>query len=232
MLVCTPIRLYLEGLLEVLGKRGLTVSGAIDGIADCIAKAQGLDPDVVLVDIANAGGEAIIRRLVTQLPRTPVVVLGVPDDDGAVIACAEAGAAAYVTRDQTLDDLQRTLEAVARGESACSPKRAAMLLRRLAALAELAELAAHAWGGDVRLTPREHEVLRLIDGGLSNKQIARQLCVELSTVKNHVHNILEKLHVDRRAQAAAWLRRRESVALGVRPELVVQAADGWLSADG
>src|SRR5690606_5745579 len=96
--------------------------------------------------------------------------------------------------------------AVTRGESPCSPRIAAMLLRRLASGAARQ---ADADGQD--LTPREREVLGLIARGLSNKQIAAQLCIEVPTVKNHVHRILEKLAVRRRSDAAAWLRRRHAV---------------------
>ena len=188
----------------------MSVTGAHGCIEECIAGARCLDPDVVLLDLARDDGVAAIRHIVAELPWVPTVVLGVPEDDDSVIACAEAGAAAYVTRDESLDDLHHTLLAVARGESPCSPKRVAMLLRRLAALA-----ADPVQNGttDVHLTPRESEVLSLIDAGLSNKQIAQKLCVELPTVKNHVHNILEKLGVDRRAQAAAWLRRRKTASI-------------------
>src|SRR5439155_827652 len=105
-------------------------------------------------------------------------------------------------REASIDDLVTVIESVARGEAICSPRVAAGLLRRVAALA-----AGH--GGDLpraQLTNREREIVRLIDNGLSNKEIARALGIEVATVKNHVHNILEKLQVHRRGEAAARVR--------------------------
>ena len=105
-----------------------------------------------------------------------------------------------------MDDLTSTIISVTRGELLCSPRVAATLLRRVGALANGAR-APHALRG---LTFREREVLDLIDGGLSNKEIAVRLHIEVATVKNHVHNLLEKLHVTSRAQAAAQLGPRTS----------------------
>jgi len=122
-----------------------------------------------------------------------------------VIACAEAGVSGYVTREASLDELTGVVESVARGESPCSPRISALLLRRVA------ETAGRRTETDAarRLTRREAEIVGLIDEGLSNKQIAGRLSIELATVKNHVHSILEKLQVERRAEAAARVRSRQ-----------------------
>ena len=143
-----------------------------------------------------------MRALRDARPDAHVVALGVPEDESEVIACAEAGAAGLVTLEGSLDDLEAMLESVGRGETLCSPRVAAALLRRVAALAD-----DHAASGHARLTAREREIVQLVDRGLSNKEIARELQIELTTVKNHVHNILDKLHVRRRADAAARVRR-------------------------
>jgi DNA-binding NarL/FixJ family response regulator len=147
-------------------------------------------------------GLAAIRSITTALPEAKVVSLGVAEDDGAVLACAEAGAVGYVPREGSLNDLLAVIESVARGEAVCSPRIAAALLRRVASLA------AHRSANQIpaNLTSREREIVRLIDAGLSNKDIARRLCIEVATVKNHVHNVLEKLHLHRRGEAAAHLR--------------------------
>jgi DNA-binding NarL/FixJ family response regulator len=206
VLFCSPIRLYRDGLVDAMRRRGFAIVAAEPPPELGPGAGGGPDPDVVLVDLAAPGGIEVVRRVVAALPEVSVVALGIAEREVEVIACAEAGVAAYVTRAQTLDDLEATLASVARGESPCSPKLTAMLLRRLAALGGTPV------AGDEReaaLTPRESEVLRLIGRGLSNKQIAQRLCIELSTVKNHVHNVLEKLAVHRRGDAAAWLRRRE-----------------------
>ena len=115
---------------------------------------------------------------------------------------AEAGAAGYLLRSDPLVELVAVIGSVARGETRCSPRVAAALLRRVATLSHERRHQAE----PTRLTAREREVLQLVDDGLSNKQIARRLSIELRTVKNHVHHILEKFQVHRRAEAAARFR--------------------------
>ena len=170
--------------------------------------SEDLDPEVVLVDLAEPGGIDTVRHMVATRPASPVVALGVAERETKVIACAAAGVAAYVTRGQTLDDLALTLRAAARGESPCSPKLTAILLRRLAALGGTAADGATA---GTPLTPRESQVLGLIGNGLSNTEIAQRLCIELPTVKNHVHNVLSK------PPSGAAARRRRSGPVTERP---------------
>jgi DNA-binding NarL/FixJ family response regulator len=136
------------------------------------------------------------------VPDACVIALSVEETDEELIACAEAGVAGFVRRDAAFDELTTTISSVVRGELPCSPQTAAILLRRIAQLAaERRRVTVTA-----RLTPREREIVRLIDDGLSNKEIAGRLHIELATVKNHVHNILEKLQVHGRLEAAAHLR--------------------------
>jgi DNA-binding NarL/FixJ family response regulator len=147
----------------------------------------------------------MIRAVAEQAPATRVVVLGLPAGDQALLDCAEAGAAGYVSRDASLADLKAALQSAVLGELRCTPRDAAALLRRVALLA--AQRSGPAPTG-AALTQREVEIAGLIDGGLSNKEIARRLGIEVSTVKNHVHNILEKLQVHRRGEAVSQLRPR------------------------
>ena len=121
-----------------------------------------------------------------------------------VLTCAEAGVAGFVPVEASLADLVATVEGVARGEFACSARIAGVLLRHVGNLA-LARTSPRALPA---LTARELEVLRLLDGRCSNKQIARQLGIEVATVKNHVHRLLEKLHVHRRMDAVATVKGR------------------------
>jgi len=201
--IVADIRLYREGLAEILSRHeGVTVV-ATAASSDCTrALLPDLSPELVLVDMGLPDGLAAIRSIATALPHAKVVSLGVGADDGAVLACAEAGAVGYVPREGSLKDLLAVIASAARGEAICSPRIAAALLRRVASLA--AERGADQM--PTGLTSREREVVGLLDQGLSNKAIAKRLCIEVATVKNHVHNILEKLHLHRRGEAAARLR--------------------------
>src|SRR5512132_2991109 len=207
--IITSIRLYREGLADVLVREGIEVVGIAADDHAGLACVRATRPDVALVDMASLHGTPIVQTLADSASEVRVVALGVPETDGDVIACVEAGVAGYVPRDASLDDLVETLRRVVHGEMLCSPKIIGSLFRRVA------ELARRSGSPVGRLTPRELEILELIDRGFSNKQIARRLSIELSTVKNHVHNILEKLQVGRRTEAAAWARRhreREKLA--------------------
>jgi two-component system nitrate/nitrite response regulator NarL len=211
VLVVTAVRLYRDGLASVLGDRpGLDVAGVAADHAECVDALEHLHPDVVLLDMTMPDSLGTVRAVASHAHGVPVVGLAVPELERDVVACAEAGVAGYVTREQSLDDVVTVLDSVARGETICSPRIAATLLRRVADLA--AARGAPRPGG--RLTTREAEIAALIDEGCSNKEIARRLCIEVPTVKNHVHNILEKLQASGRGEAAAMLRAQRLTSLG------------------
>ncbi len=200
VLVASDVRLYREGLAESLADApGLDVVGRSTG-AESVGRALRLRPDIVLLDLSMDDWSGAVGAIVAGASETRVVVLGVNEVESEVIGCAEAGVSGYVTREASLDELVEVVESVARGEMLCTPRIAALLLRRVA------EAAAPRSSGLERLTPRETEIVDLIEQGLSNKQIARRLSIELATVKNHVHNILEKLEVARRGEAVARVR--------------------------
>jgi DNA-binding NarL/FixJ family response regulator len=204
--IVAALRLFREGLATALARdHGFAVAGTAGSLAEALGRLPRLLPATVIVDVTLPEGTGALRHL-AALPGADVVALAVPDAEADILACAEAGAAAYVTREQPIADLARAILAVARGEALCTPRVAALLLRRVAALAgERAPRPSHD-----RLTERELQVVALIDQGLSNKQIASALCIEVATVKNHVHNILDKLGVHRRGQAAAVVRASAS----------------------
>jgi DNA-binding NarL/FixJ family response regulator len=200
--VVTGLRFYRDALTSALAQgRDVEVVGSAGGLGEALAMLPTARPTAILVDVSLSGGLAAIRQL-AEVEGAKVLALGVADVEGDVLACAEAGASAYVTRDQTLTALHEAVRAVGRDEAPCTARMAATLLRRIATLARERRPPSPAG----RLTERELEILGLIDLGLSNKQIARRLFIEVSTVKNHVHNILEKLGVERRGEAAARLR--------------------------
>ncbi len=203
-LVVSDIRLYREGLSDALARGGRceVVALAADVFA-ALDEIQAHRPDVVLLDLALVDADEAVAALAGGDPPVKVVALGVREVPSEVIALAEAGVAGYGTRDATLDQLVDVVESVASGEMVCSPRIAALLLQRVAA-AGARDRNRH---DDGRLTRRENQIVGLIDEGLSNKQIAQRLSIEVATVKNHVHRILDKLGVHGRAAAAAQVRR-------------------------
>jgi DNA-binding NarL/FixJ family response regulator len=208
VLIVIGIRLYREGLVQLLStNQGLTVVGAEADCEQAMRRLEETRPDVAIVEMGIENLDAITHALAARSPAVPLVAIGIADSDTDVIACAELGCAGYVTRDGSVDELAAMVRGAARGELTCSPRTAGTLMRRLGALAaELRPVPATA-----RLTRREREVAALMQEDLSNKEIAMRLRIEVATVKNHVHNVLDKLQVRRRSEAARLLVSRRRV---------------------
>ena len=203
VLIVADIRLYREGLAQAIERQAhLRLAGTAADPDGALQQVRAARPDVVLLDMAMAGSAEAIRTIRELAPEVKVVALSVTETELDVCACAEAGVVGYVARQASLPDLVAALESAARGEALFSPRMAASLLRRVAALAAIQPHDP----GHMHLTPREREIVHLLDEGLANKDIARRLGIEVATVKNHVHNVLEKLHVHRRGEAAARVR--------------------------
>jgi two-component system nitrate/nitrite response regulator NarL len=193
---------YRDGLAYVLPRRyGLEVVGVAASAAEALEVPLECPPDLILVDMKMRQSFDVLRTLASRAPAVKVLALSVKERETDVLACIEAGAAGYVTHKASLDDVADSIERTTRDEPLASPQIVATLMRRVAALAS------HADGHHgSALTSREFEIVGLIDEGLSNKEIAIRLSIEVATVKNHVHNILEKLQVSRRGEAAARVR--------------------------
>jgi two-component system nitrate/nitrite response regulator NarL len=193
------VRLNREGLASLLTRDGrVAVIGHGTSANDLLR--EGDSAEVLIVDTAGHSGPHETRQVIGDA-ELPVVALGAPDSHDHVIALAESGVVGFVERGASLDELVASVVAAARGEATCPPRIATTLLRRISSLA------AHRSSADVtKLTLREQQVVQLIAEGLSNKEIAARLYIEVATVKNHVHNILEKLEVSRRSDAVARLR--------------------------
>lgn len=204
VLIVAHIRLYREGLAQVLAHEpSLAVVGSVASRAEALAVAARARPDIVLLDLATDESAVLVRQVTDTAAGMKVVAIGVSEVEGDVLSCAEMGVAGYVPREGSLEDLVAAVESVGRGELRCSPRIAGTLLRRLATMASERQPEVRS-----RLTLREQEIVALIDRGLSNKEIAARLGIEIATVKNHVHNVLEKLSVRRRGEAAAKVRAR------------------------
>jgi two-component system nitrate/nitrite response regulator NarL len=200
VLLVSDVRLHRELLADALAVHdGLELAGSAPG--DAATAAARFEPAIVVVNTASASAADELRAFAVALPDARIVAVGVPADDDAIVGVLEAGAAGYVTADQSLPDLIAAVEAAAAGELQCPPHLAAALVRRVTALAAGGARAANGNG----LTPRERQIAAFVAKGLSNKQIARSLSIERTTVKNHVHTILVKLGITRRDQVAARL---------------------------
>jgi two-component system, NarL family, nitrate/nitrite response regulator NarL len=207
ILIGCDVRLYSEGISQFLsGQPGVAIVGVADRSEAVLQQLEQLGPDIVLLDQGLPDSLDTLRQARRLRPDCRVIALGVPEQEEALLAWAEAGVAGLVPRNASVEDLHSTIASAVRGELHCSPSLAGTLLRRLASRAD----AAKDVGSGLPLTIREAEIVTLIDQGLSNKEIAVKLGIEVPTVKNHVHNLLSKLQVHRRAEAAARLRGKSS----------------------
>jgi DNA-binding NarL/FixJ family response regulator len=206
VLIVSDILLYREGLLQVMREdTALSVVAAAHDRPSALRALDDLHPDIVLLDMTTPMSHSIIADARKHGDGVPVVALAVSDAEEDVLAAMEAGIAGYVSRNASVDDLHDVVASALRGELKVSPQIAGSLLRRIAAL----KRGQRAQGGVGRLTVREADVARLIERNLSNKEIAAELKIEVATVKNHVHNLLDKLQVHRRRDVSISTREND-----------------------
>ena len=207
VLLAARVRIYRDGIANALTRDGgfRVIAEATTG-AEAVGLSRSEAPELVLVDTSLPGSLPTVAAIAALSPAPLIVTLGLPESESEVLAFAEAGASGFVGTEDDAERLLEVLHSVMRGELLCSPRTAALMLRHVASLRRAPR------GPGLALTFREREIVALISYGLSNKQIAARLNIELPTVKNHVHRILEKLQVHRRAE----VRRRleEDVTAG------------------
>ena len=169
-----------------------------------LGRVPGADVVLVSTRLPDQGALRLTEAIARDHPEVRVLVLGLAESEEEILRYVEAGAAGYVLKDDSVEELLRNVRAVHSGEAVVSPEIAGALISRVG---ELAQLFADAFAIDksADLTPREREVLKLLGQGLTNQEIADRLVIELGTVKNHVHSILDKLNVSSRKDAAAYL---------------------------
>lgn len=203
VLIADEQQLFRRGLYVVLGSEEQMEVVGEAGDADTAASlAAALAPDVVLIDVRMpGGGVAAIRRIRELVPGTRILVLTASDDDADLYRAIEAGANGYLLKEITVEEVAAAVREVVAGRSPISPPMASKLIEEFGALARRA---ARAEMEDPVLTAREVEVLRLVAGGRTNRQVAAELFISENTVKNHVRNILEKLHLHSRMAAVMY----------------------------
>ena len=230
VLIVDEVRLMRDAVAGVLDDQpDISVAGCATSVSQAISRAQ--DCDLVLVN-ANLPGNGAYRLARSFAPgsektagksRPRVVVLGLVESRASIVRWVEAGAQAYVCQDASVDELIENIRSAHRGDAHISPQVAGALMRRLAEFA--------AWFEELQaspmalsdLTPREKEVLQLLARDFSNQEIADHLVVEVGTVKNHVHNILSKLEVNSRHEAAMHLTAQKQPPELEAPELARRA---------
>ena len=194
--IVSDVRLYRDGLTSVLHDH-LEVIGTGRSY-DFLDQMATLHLDVLLLDLSARDSLQIPRRARQTFPGLPVVAFAVAELERDVLACAEAGISGYVMHNGTAEDLFAAVGCALRGELMCSPRIAALLFNRMASLSN----GPGTDFADAPLTRREREIAVLIARNLPNKEIAQHLRLGPTTVKNHVHNILQKLNIHRRVDVA------------------------------
>ena len=184
------------------------VTDCVTSVQDALMCIQRREVNVALVSagLPDQGALTLISTIVDRAPSTKVLALGLSEDDQKnTLRYIEAGAAGYILKDSSLKEFIEIVRLAHKGEARISTKMAGVMMGRLSSLARMFSTVGKKMDGDVRLTSRELEVLQFIGEGLTNQEIATRLVVEVGTVKNHVHRILEKLDVSSRDEAASYL---------------------------
>ncbi|MFV0461716.1 MAG: response regulator [Nostocoides sp.] len=212
LLIADDHELYRRGLQTILSldDRIDVVGEAGDG-EEAVERAVELAPDVVAMDVRmpRLSGIEACSAIRTQVPSTRILILTMSEDEADLFAAIKAGANGYVLKDVPGEEIADGILAVHAGQSLIPPSMASQLLNEFAELSRLAESGPNP--GTPRLTEREIEVLRLVARGLHNRDIARELFIAENTVKNHVRNILEKLQMHSRTEAALYAVRERLV---------------------
>ena len=208
ILIADDHALFRQSLSSLLGARGHEVVGQAANGREAVSLAARLKPDVVLMDLSmpELDGLAATRLISHEQPEVRIVILTASDDDQNLFEAIKSGAQGYLLKNLDADAFFAKLDGVARGEPALTPALARKLMR------ELAHPRREKGDDPDALTERELEVLRcLVEGITSNRDLSERLGVSENTVKFHVRNILEKLHLSNRAQVVAFALKNRLV---------------------
>jgi DNA-binding NarL/FixJ family response regulator len=198
--------LFRTGLRNLLEEQGIDIVGEAGDGAQAVRLVRELTPDVVVMDLnmPGIGGVEATRQVTSVAPLTRVVVLTISDQDGDVLDAILAGACGYLMKDASIEQLMSGITSAAIGESLISPHIAGKVLQRIRATSSQPDIAETI---RTELSDREIEVLKLIANGKDNGTIAAELHISPKTVKNHISNILMKLQIQNRIQAAVYAVR-------------------------
>ncbi len=210
VMICDDHALFRRGLIMVLEAEDdiEVVAEAEDG-EDAVVKVAEFVPDVVLMDVRMPGVDGIeaTRRIADEVPTAKILMLTVSDEEADLYEAIKAGATGYLLKEISIEEVASAVRGVVAGQSLISPSMASKLLTEFTNLAKRAD--ERSTLPTPRLTERELEVLRLVAQGKSNREIAGDLYISENTVKNHVRNILEKLHLHTRMEAVMYAVREK-----------------------
>ena len=210
VLVCDDHALFRRGLQMVLEQEpDLELVGeASDGV-EAVQKAQELMPDVVLMDVRmpRRSGIEAAGDIKDMLPHVKILMLTISDEEADLYEAIKAGASGYLLKEIPIDEVAEAIRSVWAGQSRISPSMASKLLTEFAAMSKASSEKPQVPAP--RLTDREMEVLKLVAQGLNNRDIAKKLYISENTVKNHIRNILEKLHLHSRMEAVVYAVREK-----------------------
>src|SRR3954447_24609542 len=205
VLIVDDHALFRRGLIQVLlFEDGIEVVGEGEDGDDAIRKAEELAPDVVLMDVRmpRVSGIEATRRLAEALPTTKILMLTVSDEEDDLYEAIKAGAAGYLLKEISIEEVADAVRSVMQGQTLITPSMASKLIQEFNNLARRAE--ERYSFPTPKLTDRELDTLKLVAQGLTNREIGEELSISENTVKNHVRNILEKLHLHSRMEAVMY----------------------------
>jgi DNA-binding NarL/FixJ family response regulator len=214
VLVCDDHALFRRGLQMVLDQEAdLELIGeASDGV-EVVEKAQELMPDVILMDVRmpKRSGIEAATAIKDVLPHVKILMLTISDAEADLYEAIKAGASGYLLKEIPIEEVADAIRSVWAGQSRISPSMASKLLTEFAAISKASEEKPQV--PTPRLTDREMEVLRLVAQGMNNRDIAKTLFISENTVKNHIRNILEKLHLHSRMEAVVYAVREKMIEI-------------------
>ena len=208
VLIVDDHALFRRGLMLVLeSEPGIEVVGEAEDGSDALAKAEATAPDVVLMDVRmpKLSGIEATKAVAAALPTSKIIMLTVSDEEDDLYEAIKAGAAGYLLKEISIEEVADAVRAVVQGQTLISPSMASKLITEFQQLSRIASDRSQVPAP--KLTDRELEVLKLVAQGMTNREVADQLYIAENTVKNHVRNILEKLHLHSRMEAVLYAVR-------------------------
>ena len=210
LLIVSDVRLYADCVGSVLGKiNKISVEGVAYNKEDIEKLFELDDMDIILLDMRMVDGFSILRMISSRFNNVKIIVVALPEDDGNYMECMELGVTGYLSKGSTVEELIDSVKIVERG-GLCCPCDIAQYFLKFVKNKKIKNNVS-----DLQLTypkllkvltQREVQIIKLLAKGMSNKKISQALFIELSTVKNHVHNILVKMGVENRSQVACFLQ--------------------------